>query len=119
MVNVHSHLRRSKKGKLHGVVSHDRTLTKSALVARVHEDFEHIPRKEVSEIIDAEHRVIGGELKKGHSTRIAGFGTFRIVKKKARPARRGINPFTQKVQLFKAKPARRAVKFKLSKDIKI
>ena len=46
------------------------------------------------------------------------FGVFKIKSVAARPARRGVNPFTGKEQMFKAKPASKKVKFFASKDLK-
>jgi DNA-binding protein HU-beta len=37
-----------------------------------------------------------------------GFAKFVVVKKPARPAREGINPFTKQKQKFAAKPASKA-----------
>ena len=39
-------------------------------------------------------------------------GLFKIttIKKKAQPARKGINPFTKEPTVFKAKPARKVIK---------
>lgn len=41
-----------------------------------------------------------------------------VVKKPARPARKGINPFTGEEVMFKAKPAMRVVKIKALKKLK-
>lgn len=49
---------------------------------------------------------------------IAGIGKFKIKKVAARPARKGINPFTKKEQMFKAKPASQKLKFFPSKNLK-
>ena len=40
------------------------------------------------------------------------------VKKKAVPARKGINPFTGQEQMFKAKPARTVIKVRPLKKMK-
>jgi nucleoid DNA-binding protein len=47
-------------------------------------------------------------------------GLFKIttVKKKAVPARKGINPFTGQEQMFKAKPARTVIKIRPLKKLK-
>ena len=39
-----------------------------------------------------------------------GFAKFVVVKKPAKPARKGINPFTKQEQTFAAKPASKAVR---------
>lgn len=41
-----------------------------------------------------------------------------VVKKPARPARKGINPFTGEETMFKAKPAHKVVKIKALKKLK-
>lgn len=41
-----------------------------------------------------------------------------VVKKPARPARKGINPFTGEETVFKAKPAHKVVKIKALKKLK-
>lgn len=41
-----------------------------------------------------------------------------VVKKAARPARKGINPFTGEEVMFKAKPAHKVVKIKALKKLK-
>ena len=40
---------------------------------------------------------------------LPGFAKFVVVKKAARPAREGINPFTKERQRFAAKPASKGV----------
>jgi hypothetical protein len=41
-----------------------------------------------------------------------------VVKKPARPAREGINPFTKEKQMFAAKPASKAVRARPVKAVK-
>ena len=43
---------------------------------------------------------------------------IKVIKKKARPARKGINPFTGEETMFKAKPASKAVKILPLKGLK-
>ena len=50
------------------------------------------------------------ELKKNGLFILHGFAKFVVVKKPARPARKGINPFTKQEQTFAAKPASKAVR---------
>jgi nucleoid DNA-binding protein len=40
------------------------------------------------------------------------------VKKPARPARKGVNPFTGEEVMFKAKPAHKVIKIKALKKLK-
>jgi DNA-binding protein HU-beta len=58
------------------------------------------------------------ELKKNGLFVLPGFAKFVVVKKPARPARQGINPFTKEPTVFAAKPASKAVKARPVKAIK-
>ncbi len=49
---------------------------------------------------------------------LPGFAKFVVVKKPARPAREGINPFTKETQMFAAKPASKAVRARPVKAVK-
>merc|ERR1712110_890505 len=60
--------------------------------------------------------IAGEELKKTGSFKIAGMLNLKLKKKKATPARKGVNPFTKEPCVFKAKPASKTVKgFPLAK----
>ena len=52
------------------------------------------------------------------SDNLHGFAKFVVVKKPAKPARKGINPFTKLEQMFKAKPARKVIKIRALKALK-
>ena len=69
-------------------------------------------------MIDALAEVGYKELKKNGVFVLPGFAKFVVVKKPARPARQGINPFTKEKQMFAAKPASKAVKARPIKAIK-
>ena len=58
------------------------------------------------------------ELKKAGAFVLHGFAKFVVVKKPARPAREGINPFTKQMQKFAAKPASKSVRARPIKAIK-
>ena len=58
------------------------------------------------------------ELKKNGVFVLHGFAKFVFVKKPARPAREGINPFTKEKQMFAAKPASKAVRARPVKAVK-
>ena len=79
---------------------------------------EEVSRKHVKAVV--EHLVAVGhrELKKAGVFVLHGFAKFVVVKKPARPARKGINPFTKQEQTFAAKPASRAVRARPVKAIK-
>ena len=82
-----------------------------------------LSRKEVGSVFDALADVIGGELAKGKKTDSKNFtipGLCKIVTKynPAKPARKGVNPFTGEEQMFKAKPASQAIKIRPLKKLK-
>jgi DNA-binding protein HU-beta len=79
---------------------------------------DELSRKHVKAVV--EHLVAVGhrELKKAGVFVLHGFAKFVVVKKPARPARKGINPFTKQEQTFAAKPASKAVRARPVKAIK-
>jgi nucleoid DNA-binding protein len=79
---------------------------------------DEIPRKQVKQVIEALVGVGHKELKKNGIFVLHGFAKFVVVKKPARPARKGINPFTGQEQMFAAKPASKAVRARPVKAIK-
>lgn len=115
---VKSYKRRSRKGKHYRVKSHGRVITKSQIIQRVKAKHGDMPQKDISQIFDSSMKEIGSSLRSGHNVRVSGLGTFRVKTKPARPARKGMNPFTKKMQTFKAKPASKVIKFRPSGDIK-
>jgi nucleoid DNA-binding protein len=58
------------------------------------------------------------ELKKTGVFVLPGFAKFVVVKKPARPAREGINPFTKEKQKFAAEPASKSVRARAVKAVK-
>jgi nucleoid DNA-binding protein len=94
-------------------------LSKSEILNAVSEEVgEEISRKQVKQIIETLVAVGHKELKKSGIFVLPGFAKFVVVKKPARPARRGINPFTKQEQMFAAKPASKAVRARAVKAIK-
>jgi len=79
---------------------------------------EEISRKHVKEVVETLATVGHKELKKNGVFVLHGFAKFVVVKKPARPAREGINPFTKEKQMFAAKPASKAVRARAVKAIK-
>jgi DNA-binding protein HU-beta len=75
-------------------------------------------RKQVKAAIEALVAVAYKELKKTGLFVLPGFAKFVVVKKPARPARKGINPFTKEEQMFPAKPASKTVRARPIKAIK-
>ena len=79
-----------------------------------------LSKKEVVGVIDILFDVISTHLKKrgpGEFT-LPGVAKFRVVRKPATKARKGINPFTGEPMVFAAKPARNVVKVRALKKLK-
>jgi DNA-binding protein HU-beta len=94
-------------------------LSKSEILNAVSEEIgEELSRKQVKQVIETLVDVGHKELKKNGIFVLAGFAKFVVVKKPARPARKGINPFTKQEQTFAAKPASKAVRARAVKAIK-
>ena len=94
-------------------------LSKSEILKAVSEAVgEEVSKKHVKDVV--EHLVAVGhkELKKAGVFVLHGFAKFTVVKKPAKPARKGINPFTKQEQTFAAKPASKAVRARPVKAIK-
>jgi nucleoid DNA-binding protein len=93
--------------------------TKSEIISRISEST-GLTRKDVGAVFES----LNGEIKKSLGRRGAGEFTMpgllkiRVVKKPATKARKGINPFTKEEMVFKAKPARKAVKVLALKGLK-
>jgi DNA-binding protein HU-beta len=79
---------------------------------------EEVSRKHVKAVVETLAEVGHKELKKNGIFVLPGFAKFVVVKKPARPAREGINPFTKQKQKFAAKPASKAVRARPVKAIK-
>ena len=79
---------------------------------------DELSRKRVKEVVEAVVALGHKELKKNGIFVLPGFAKFVVVKKPARPAREGINPFTKEKQMFAAKPASKAVRARPVKAIK-
>jgi nucleoid DNA-binding protein len=94
-------------------------LSKSGIIKAI-TDYTALSRKDVVSVLDGFAQIIEKHVKSG------GPGTFvmpgmlkiNVVKKAARPARKGINPFTGEEIMIKAKPAYRAVKIRALKKLK-
>jgi nucleoid DNA-binding protein len=94
-------------------------LTKSQIVGTVAEST-GLSKKQVGAVMDEMHSLMERSIKKrgvGEFT-IPGILKITTVKKPARKARKGINPFTGEETMFKAKPASIAVKVRPLKKLK-
>ena len=96
-----------------------RPLSKSAVLQAVTDTVgEDLSRRQIRTVLDALSSVAHKELKKTGVFTLPGFAKFVVVKRPARPARDGINPFTGQPQRFAAKPASKAVRARPVKAIK-
>ena len=94
-------------------------LTKSQIVASL-ADSTGLTKKQINSVMDEYHTLIERSIKKrsvGEFT-VPGIMKITTVKKPARKARKGINPFTGEETVFKAKPASIAVKIRPLKKLK-
>src|ERR1700678_3181459 len=79
---------------------------------------EEVSKKHVKEVVETLVNVAHKELKKSGIFVLHGLAKFVVVKKPARPARDGINPFTKEPQRFAAKPASKGVRARPVKAVK-
>ena len=94
-------------------------LSKSEILHAVSDEIgEDVSKKHVKQIVETLVSVAHRELKKLGTFVLPGFAKFVVVKKPARPAREGINPFTKEKQMFAAKPASKAVRARPVKAVK-
>jgi nucleoid DNA-binding protein len=94
-------------------------MTKSQILASVSEST-GLTKKQVGSVLDEMDSLIERSIKKrgiGEFT-VPGMLKVTTVKKPARKARKGINPFTGEETMFKAKPASIAVKCRPLKKMK-
>ncbi|MCA9229261.1 MAG: HU family DNA-binding protein [Planctomycetales bacterium] len=94
-------------------------MSKSEILASLSEST-GLSKKEVASVFDGLSGLIGKNLSKrgpGVFT-IPGLSKFKVVRKPATKARKGINPFTKEETIFKAKPARNVVKILPLKALK-
>ena len=94
-------------------------MTKSQIMTEI-ADNTGLSRKQVGSVFDELELLIERSIKKralGEFT-VPGLMKVTTVKKPAKKARKGINPFTGEEQMFKAKPASIAVKVRPLKKLK-
>jgi len=94
--------------------------TKSEIYSKIADDT-GLTKKDVAAVFES----LSGQIKKNLGGRggpgiftVPGLMKMKVVKKPARKARMGINPFTKEEQMFKAKPASKAVKVLPLKGLK-
>ena len=94
-------------------------LSKSEILKAISDAIgEELSAKHVKAVVEHLTAVAHKELKKAGVFVLHGFAKFVVVKKPARPARKGINPFTKVEQTFAAKPASKSVRARPVKAIK-
>eukprot|EP00929_Paragymnodinium_shiwhaense_P033409 TRINITY_DN1834_c0_g2_i3.p2 TRINITY_DN1834_c0_g2~~TRINITY_DN1834_c0_g2_i3.p2 ORF type:complete len:141 (-),score=54.41 TRINITY_DN1834_c0_g2_i3:102-494(-) len=74
--------------------------------------------KQVREATEAYMALAAAELKKSGQFKFGGALNMKLKKKPARPARKGVNPFTKEPCVFKAKPASQTVRALPMKKLK-
>ena len=94
-------------------------LSKSSMIKTI-TDATCLTKKDVASVIDCLTQVIEKHIKSGGPGKFVmpGLMKINVVKKPARPARKGVNPFTGEEIMIKAKPAYKAVKIRPLKKLK-
>jgi DNA-binding protein HU-beta len=94
-------------------------LTKAGLITAIQESLgEGTTRKQVKTVLETLTEIGYKELKKNGIFVLPGFAKYVVVKRAARPERKGINPFTKEETVFKSKPATKVVKARPVKALK-
>jgi len=94
-------------------------LTKGGLVKAIME-MTGLAKKQAASVIEALGTVIELHIKSRGPGKfvLPGLLKINVVKKPARPAREGVNPFTGEKMMFKAKPAHKVVKIRPLRKLK-
>lgn len=94
-------------------------MSKSGMIKTI-TDITSLSKKEVVSVLDCLTQVIEKHVKSGGPGIFVMPGLMKIsvVKKPARAARKGVNPFTGEEIMIKARPAYKAVKIKALKKLK-
>jgi len=97
----------------------DARFTKTQIVNQIAEETE-LSKKEVNGVLESLGDIIQLHINKKSVGEFVLPGLLKIqtVKKPARKARKGINPFTKEEVMFKAKPASTTVKVRALKKLK-
>ncbi|AMX01745.1 HU family DNA-binding protein [Microbulbifer thermotolerans] len=109
----------AKKAAVKKITAVKEKYTKTQILNQIAENTE-LTRKQVQSVLDELADVIHAHIKKRAVGEFALPGLLKIttVKKPARKARKGINPFTGEETVFKAKPASIQVKVRPLKKLK-
>jgi DNA-binding protein HU-beta len=121
-VNAATSLTPKAKVRLHMATASKKTnkpLSKNAILEAITNAVgEDLSKKQIKLVMETLVAVGHRELKKTGIFVLPGFAKFTVVKKPARPAREGINPFTKQMQKFPAKPASKGVRARAVKAVK-
>jgi len=86
-------------------------MTKTQLIQAIADATgEELNKRQVKTVLETLTTIGHKQLKRQGVFTLPGFAKFRVVKKPATKARKGINPFTGEEMIFKAKPASKAVR---------
>ncbi len=77
-----------------------------------------LKKRQVGAVFDELSKVIQRDIRQSGVFNLLGLMKIKVVRKPATKARKGINPFTKEPIVFKAKPARNAVKVQPLKSLK-
>lgn len=77
-----------------------------------------LTRKEVSNVMESIQEAIHAHLRGVGEFTLPGVLKLKRIRKPAKKARQGINPFTGEPAMFKAKPAKNVVKTRILKKVK-
>jgi len=94
-------------------------LTKSGMIKTI-TDVTSVNKKDVVSVLECLNQVIEKHVKSGGPGKFVMPGVLKItvVKKPARSARKGVNPFTGEEIMIKARPAYKTVRIKALKKLK-
>ncbi|MBW2528486.1 MAG: HU family DNA-binding protein [Deltaproteobacteria bacterium] len=95
-----------------------KAMTKTQLIQALTDASGGLSKKQVKEIMESLVTIGHKQLKRQGVFTLPGFAKFRVVKKPAVKARKGVNPFTGEEMMFKAKPATKVVRARPIKAIK-
>merc|ERR1712029_898090 len=77
-----------------------------------------VKARDVKGAMEAYVSLVAAQVKKNGAFKLGGALNLKLKKKPARPARKGVNPFTKEPCTFKAKPASKTVKAFAMKKLK-
>jgi len=94
-------------------------MSKSGMIKAI-TDMCGVTKRDVVAVLDAQGQLIEAHIKSRGPGKFVMPGVLKmtVVKKPARPARKGRNPFTGEEIMFKAKPAYKTIKIKALKKLK-